>query len=151
MLDMLDIDYRILKIIFKNNNDARLKQIQKEYSGIDKINIPLSTLNSSLKRLEKKEYIEWVRYKPPKLKDKGTQLAKELLRHAQLLEVFLCNELGLSVEDAHRESEKLNLLLSCKTVQKICEKYNHPSECPCGEPIVNSRNCYCVKIFDNNL
>lgn len=142
---MLDTDYQILKIIFRNKNNARLKQIQKKYVEISGINIPLSTLNSCLERLEKKHYIQWVRYKPPLLTDKGIQLAKELLRHAQLLEVFLCNELNLSVEDAHRESEKLNLLLSCNTVQKICEKYNHPSTSPCGETILNSRNCSCAE------
>lgn len=140
---MPDIDFQILKIIF-NHNKARLKQIQDIYLELNGIKIPLSTLNSCLERLEKKKYVKWVRYKPPMLTDEGTQLAKELLRHAQLLEVFLCNELELSAEDAHRESEKLNLLLSCNTVQKICEKYNHPSTCPCGDKIMSSRSCSCV-------
>ena len=102
MVKMLDLDYQILKIIYRNKDNARLKQIQKEFLDSNEINIPLSTLNSCLERLEKKEYIEWVRYKPPTLNDKGAQLAKELLRHAQLLEVFLCNELGLSVEEARQ-------------------------------------------------
>ena len=145
---MLDIDYQILKIIFRNRNNARLKQIQKEFVHINGINIPLSTLNSCLERLEKREYIEWIRYRPPFLKEKGAQLAKELLRHAQLLEVFLCNELGLTADEGHKESEKLNLLLSCNTVQKICEKYNHPSISPCGEKILNSRSCSCAEIID---
>ena len=145
---MLNTDYQILKVIIRNHKSARLKQIQEIYLELNNIKIPLSTLNSCLERLEKKKYVKWVRYKPPMLTDEVTQLAKELLRHAQLLEVFLCNELGLSAEEGHKESEKLNLLLSCKTVQRICEKYNHPSTSPCGETILNSRICSCAEAIE---
>jgi Mn-dependent DtxR family transcriptional regulator len=59
------------------------------------------------------------------------------------LELFLFNELDMSIEEAHEESEKFALLFSCNTINKICEKYNHPKECPCGEAILNSNDCYC--------
>ncbi len=140
---MLDLDYQILKIIYRTNGNARLKHIQEEIKGNRDIKIPLSTINSSIERLEKKDYVVWVRYTPLKLTQKGLDLAKELIRHAQLLELLLYNELELSAEEAHGESEKLNLLFSCNTIKKICEKYEHPSECPCGDTILSSINCYC--------
>ena len=79
------------------------------------------------------------------LTEKGENLAKELIRHARLLETLLYNELELSAKEAHNESEKFNLLFSCNTINKICEKYEHPSECPCGDTILSSINCYCEK------
>lgn len=142
---MLDIDFQILKIIYRINGKARLKQIQQEIEVAKGIKIPFSTINSCIERLEKKEYVEWIRYSPLKLTHKGIDLAKELIRHAQLLEVLLFNELELTPEEAHSESEKFNLLFSCNTINKICEKYKHPSECPCGDIILNSLNCYCEK------
>jgi DtxR family Mn-dependent transcriptional regulator len=140
---MLDIDYQILKIIYRNGNKLRLKQIQLEIKVIKRVEIPLSTINSCLERLEKAGFVNWVRYSHIELTKNGLDLAKELSRHAQLLELLLYNELDLSIDKAHTESEKLNLLLSCDIINKICEKYNHPNYCPCGEEIPNSKGCYC--------
>jgi len=140
---MLDIDYQILKIIYRSNGNARLKHIQKEMNRTKGVKIPLSTINSCIERLEKEQFVDWVRYSPFKLSERGLDLAKELIRHAQLLEVLLYNELELNAEEAHVESEKFNLLFSCKTINKICEKYGHPLECPCGDTIISSNNCNC--------
>jgi Mn-dependent DtxR family transcriptional regulator len=140
---MLDIDYQILKIIFRNDEKVRLKEIQTKIKNIKGVKIALSTINSCLERLEKAEYIKWIRYSHVELTQKGENLAKELLRHAQLLELLLYNELELSIDKAHTESEKLNLMLSCETINKICEKYDHPNYCPCGNEIPNSESCYC--------
>jgi DtxR family Mn-dependent transcriptional regulator len=140
---MLDIDYQILKIIFRNNEKVRLKDIQKEIKVIKGVKIALSTINSCLERLEKADLINWIRYSHVELTQKGTNLAKELLRHARLLELLLYNELELSVDKAREESEKLNLIFSCETINRICEKYNHPNYCPCGNEIPNSETCHC--------
>jgi len=140
---MLDIDYQILKIIYRNDKQVRLKQIQEEIKCIKCIEIALSTINSCLERLEKENLVNWIRYSHVELTQKGENLAKELLRHAQLLELLLYNELEISIDKAHEESEKLNLMLSCETINRICEKYNHPNYCPCGIEIPNSESCYC--------
>jgi Mn-dependent DtxR family transcriptional regulator len=142
---MLDIDYQILKIIYRNNGKIRIKNIQEEVKEKREIKIPLSTINSCIERLENKGFVDWIRYSPFKLTEKGVNLAKELIRHARLLETLLYNELKLSAKEAHNESEKFNLLFSCNTINKICEKYEHPSECPCGDTILSSINCYCEK------
>ena len=85
------------------------------------------------------------------LTSKGKDLAIELIRHARLLEIFLHNELGVKPELAHRESENINLLFSCETINKICKKYKHPKKCPCGEEILSSSHCGCETEINNSV
>jgi DtxR family Mn-dependent transcriptional regulator len=147
---MLDIDYQILKIIYRIEGWVRLKEIQKEIKANKGVEIALSTINSCLERLEREGYIYWERYSHVELTHNGENIAKELLRHAQLLELLLHKELELSVDKAHEESEKLNLIFSCETINKICEKYNHPNYCPCGNEIPNSDSCFCGEEHKNS-
>ncbi|MFX1277114.1 MAG: metal-dependent transcriptional regulator [Promethearchaeota archaeon] len=134
---MLDIEYKVLKIVFRADKAIKVGEISNE------LNLAHSTIGSCIKRLEKEGYVIYERYKSVVLSEKGKNLAIELIRHSRLLECLLINELGLDSKVAHEESEKFNLLLSCETVNKICEKYDHPDQCPCGESILNSTTCSC--------
>ncbi|TXT57285.1 MAG: Diphtheria toxin repressor [Promethearchaeota archaeon] len=136
---MTDLEYRILKLLYNMEKPLKVGTIAK------RLNTPHSTIGSAIDRMRNKELILYEPYHDVELKEKGRDLAKELLRHQQLLEVFLYNELGLSSEEAHKESKKFNLLFSCEVINKICEKYNHPKTCPCGEKIISSQKCYCLK------
>ncbi len=142
---MNDIDYKVLKIIYRNNGKAKIKHIQNELNLYGYPNLSYSTIDSCIERLDKQNLVVWEKYQPIELTSEGENYAKELIRHKQLLEFLLYEELGLSTEDAHDESEKFNLLFSCKVINKICEKYDHPETCPCGEKILNSKNCFCRK------
>ncbi len=133
---MLDIDSKVLKYLYKYPT-------QKVGEIARKFGLAHSTIGSSVKRLEKENLVKYKRYQLVELTEKGKDLTIELSRHAQLLELLLCNELGITAEHAHQESEKFNLLFSCETINKICEKYNHPKTCPCGDVINNSPNCFC--------
>jgi DtxR family Mn-dependent transcriptional regulator len=119
--------------------------IQNELNNYGYQEIRYSTIDSCIERLNNKNLVIWEKYKPIELTAEGEEYAKEIIRHSQLLEVLLCEGLGITPQQAHEESEKFNLLFSCDTINKICEKYNHPDECPCGEKIHNSNNCYCQK------
>ena len=134
---MLDLDYKVLKELYRSSDSLKVGDLAKI------LELPHSTIGSCIKRLEEYKYVIYKRYKPVNLSKRGKDLAIEVIRHAQLMEILLYNELGLSIEEAHKESEKFNLLLSCNIINKICEKYNHPKECPCGELILGSQNCRC--------
>jgi DtxR family Mn-dependent transcriptional regulator len=138
MFIMLDLDYKVLKILYRNNN-LKVGLIAK------KLCIPHSTVGSCIKRLEENGLVIYNRYKPVVLSKKGKQIAIELIRHARLLEMLLINEFEMDPLNAHIECEKFNLLLSCEIVNKICQKYNHPRSCPCGEEILSSSECFCEK------
>ena len=134
---MLDLDYKVLKKIYISEKPLKVGNLAKV------LNVAHSTIGSCVKRLEENRLVTYKRYFPVFLSKKGKDLAIELNRHSQLFEVLLHNALGLSEEEAHVESEKLHLLFSCNTINKICEKYGHPKTCPCGEEILNSSNCHC--------
>ena len=133
---MLDIDYEVLRNLFKNGA-LKVGALAKY------LNYPHSTVGSCIKRLENQGYVNYERYKPVVLSEKGKDFTIELKRHAHLLEILLINELEIKAEIAHAECEKINLLFSCDVINKICERYGHPKECPCGEEILNSSGCYC--------
>jgi len=137
---LIDLDYKILKILYRSPKSLKVGEISKL------MDLPHSTIGTCIKRLEKEKYVIYKRYQPVLLSEHGKDLAIELIRHAKLMETLLFEELGLSVEEAHEESEKFNLLFSCSTINKICEKYNHPTRSPCGELILNSNFCYCDEL-----
>lgn len=136
---MLDLDYKVLKILYRSPTLLKVGEISKL------LNLPHSTIGTCIKRLEKKKYVLYKRYQPVILTKNGKNLSIELIRHAKLMEKLLFEELKLSVEEAHAESEKFNLLFSCSTINRICEKYNHPTKSPCGELILNTNDCHCDK------
>jgi len=134
---MIDLDYKVIKFLYTNKKPIRISQIAH------KLKIKHSTLGSCVKRLKTNGYVNYEPFYEVLLTNKGIEVAKELLRHERLLELLLFNELGMTAEESHAESVKFNLLLSCNTINKICEKYGHPKRCPCGDEIVNSKNCSC--------
>ncbi|MFW9864727.1 MAG: metal-dependent transcriptional regulator [Candidatus Thorarchaeota archaeon] len=141
---MLDIDYKIVRYLNKNKK-RKVGEIARHFM------LAHSTVGSSVKRLEEEDLVIYKRYQWVELTIKGNSIAIELSRHAHLLELLLHKELGLTVEQAHQESEKFNLLFSCDTINKICEKYNHPKICPCGVEINSTPNCLCEEDLKGHL
>jgi DtxR family Mn-dependent transcriptional regulator len=137
---MLELDYKILKSLYRIP-EQKVGEIARDF------NVAHSTIGSSVKRLEQEKLVTYERYKEVELTNKGKNLAIELFRHAQLLEILLYNELGLTADQAHQESDKFNLLFSCDTINKICEKYDHPKKCPCGDRINSTPKCSCEEHF----
>ncbi len=142
---MQDLDYTVIKFLYRKSIPLKVGKLAKELS------IPHSTLGSCITRLKTKGLVKYEVYREVELTSKGKDLAIELIRHARLLEIFLHTELGVKPELAHRESEKLNLLFSCETINKICKKYKHPKKCPCGDVILSSSSCVCETEIRNRI
>ncbi|HEY0088252.1 MAG TPA: iron dependent repressor, metal binding and dimerization domain protein [Candidatus Lokiarchaeia archaeon] len=137
---MIDLDFKVIKCLYRSQNFMKVGELST------KMDIAHSTLGSCIGRLKKKGHVIYKAYHTVELTESGKDLARELIRHSKLLELLLFHELGLSAEEAHEESEKFNLLFSCNTINKICEKYDHPKNGPCKELIPNSESCFCEKI-----
>ncbi len=142
---MQGLDYIVIKYLYRKSVPLKVGKLAKELS------IPHSTLGSCVTRLTTNGFVKYEAYREVELTSKGKDLAIELIRHARLLEILLHNELGVKPELAHRESEKLNLLFSCETINEICRKYKHPKKCPCGDVILSSSRCVCETEIKNRV
>ncbi len=65
---------------------------------------------------------------------KGQTCLDEYLRHHRLAESLFARA-GLPVEATHAAALEVDLALSHRTVQELCEAEGHPSVCPHGRPI----------------
>lgn len=69
-----------------------------------------------------------------RLTARGEACLSEYQRHHRVAE-NLFQRLGLSVADTHVAALEVDLALSHRTVNRLCEAEGHPTECPHGAPI----------------
>jgi DtxR family Mn-dependent transcriptional regulator len=65
----------------------------------------------------------------------GEQLAKELVRHHRLLELFLVRALGYRLDEVDAEAERLEHAISEDFEDRLDTMLGHPTEDPHGDPI----------------
>jgi Mn-dependent DtxR family transcriptional regulator len=65
---------------------------------------------------------------------RGRICLDEYLRHHRVAESLFARA-GLSVDATHQAALEIDLALSHRTVQEICEGEGHPQLCPHGRPI----------------
>jgi Mn-dependent DtxR family transcriptional regulator len=69
-----------------------------------------------------------------RLSPKGRNTLSEYQRHHRIAE-SLFSQLGLSQNDVCAAAREVDLAMSHKTIERVCEAERHPSVCPHGEPI----------------
>jgi DtxR family Mn-dependent transcriptional regulator len=87
------------------------------------------------KRLDELGLAERLPYRGVALTDDGTRGALEVLRHHRLLERYLVDRLGLSLDEVHAEAELLEHALSEELEAKIDAELGYPTHDPHGDPI----------------
>jgi DtxR family Mn-dependent transcriptional regulator len=87
------------------------------------------------KRLAELGLVERAPYKGVALTEEGRLGALEVLRHHRLLELYLVNRLGLSLDEVHAEAELLEHALSEELEAKIDAELGFPTHDPHGDPI----------------
>ncbi len=87
------------------------------------------------KRLDELGLVERLPYRGVALTDAGRLGALEVLRHHRLLERYLVDRLGLSLDAVHAEAELLEHALSEELEAKIDEELGYPTHDPHGDPI----------------
>lgn len=94
-----------------------------------------SVITRAFEQLHTLGYVSYIRYHGVELTEAGEAAAAELVRHQRLLELFLFRVLGLSLEQAAAEAERLEHVLSETLEEHIDALLEHPSEDPHGGPI----------------
>ena len=91
------------------------------------------------KRLAELGLVERLPYRGVALTDAGRRGALEVLRHHRLLERYLADRLGFSIDEVHVEADRLEHALSEELEAKIDEELGHPTHDPHGGPIPDSK------------
>jgi DtxR family Mn-dependent transcriptional regulator len=87
------------------------------------------------KRLAELGLVERAPYRGVALTENGRRGALEVLRHHRLLERYLADRLGLSLDEVHAEADRLEHALSEELEAKIDAELGFPTHDPHGDPI----------------
>ena len=93
------------------------------------------SVTAMTKRLADLGLVERAPYRGVVLTEAGQRGALEVLRHHRLLESYLVDRLGLSLDQVHAEAELLEHALSEELEAKIDAELGFPTHDPHGDPI----------------
>src|ERR671914_1470932 len=100
-----------------------------------RLGVAPSSATSMVKKLAALGLAEHAPYRGIELSDAGTKIALEVIRHHRLLEQYLAETLGLSIDAVHAEADRLEHVLSEELEARIDEKLGYPTHDPHGDPI----------------
>ena len=100
-----------------------------------RMGVSAPSASAMTKRLDELGLVERVPHRGVALTDAGRRGALEVLRHHRLLERYLVDRLGISLDAVHAEAELLEHALSEELEAKIDEELGFPTHDPHGDPI----------------
>ena len=122
-----------VKAIYKQNkltgNDTRLSTL----AGI--LDISNAAATDMARSLAAKNLVNYTKYKPLTLAEKGNELALNVIRKHRLWESFLYQTLNLSLHEIHTEAEQLEHSTSDFLANEIEKYLGNPTLDPHGDPI----------------
>ena len=101
----------------------------------DRMSVAQPSVTAMLKKLAALGLVEHEPYRGAVLTDKGERVALEVIRHHRLLEQYLAETLGLSIDAVHDEADRLEHALSEELEARIDESLGYPTHDPHGDPI----------------
>jgi DtxR family transcriptional regulator, Mn-dependent transcriptional regulator len=101
----------------------------------ERLGVAPASVTGMLKRLAELELVTYEPYRGVTLTPAGTRLALEVIRHHRLLERYLVDTLGLSLDLVHAEADRLEHALSEDVEAAIDESLGFPTHDPHGDPI----------------
>lgn len=113
-----------------------LSEVEVSTNAIaEKMETKASSVTDMLKKLADKELIVYKKYQGVLLTDKGSHLAKMIVRKHRLWEVFLVDTLQFPWDEVHDIAEQLEHIKSEKLINKLDDFLGNPTEDPHGDPI----------------
>ena len=93
------------------------------------------SVTAMLKRLTALGLAEHAPYRGVELTPSGERVALDVIRHHRLLEQYLAQALGLSLDAVHSEADRLEHALSEEVEARIDRSLGYPTHDPHGDPI----------------
>lgn len=104
----------------------------------DRMRVSAPSATAMMKRLAELGLVERAPYRGVVLTDRGRLCALEVLRHHRLLERYLTDSLGMSLDEVHAEADRLEHVLSEELEARIDAVLGYPTHDPHGDPIPDS-------------
>ena len=105
-------------------------------SGLaERLGVAPASVTGMLKRLAELDLVAYEPYRGVTLSATGRRLALEVIRHHRLLERYLVDTLGLSLDLVHAEADRLEHALSEDLEAAIDQSLGYPTHDPHGDPI----------------
>ena len=121
-----------------------LKEIYKLAGEVDRVTtnavarrmgVSAPSVTSMLKKLAALGLVVHEPYRGATLTAAGERIAVEIVRHHRLLELYLMQTLGMSIEHVHAEADRLEHALSEELEARIDAALGFPTHDPHGDPI----------------
>ena len=101
----------------------------------ERMGVSAPSATAMMKRLAELGLVERAPYRGVVLTDRGRLCALEVLRHHRLLELYLADSLGMSLDEVHAEADRLEHVLSEALEARIDAALGYPTHDPHGDPI----------------
>jgi DtxR family transcriptional regulator, Mn-dependent transcriptional regulator len=101
----------------------------------ERLGVSAPSVTSMMKKLALLDLVEHERYRGAALTKRGERVALEVIRHHRLLEQYLVETLGLSIDAVHAEADRLEHALSEELEAHIDRSLGFPTRDPHGDPI----------------
>ena len=121
-----------------------LKAIYKLQRGRDavstsalarRLHVAAASATAMVQRLARLKLVSYHRYHGLTLTPAGQRIALETIRHHRLIELYLAQHLGVSLDKVDREAEKMEHVLSDDVELRIAAALGNPAADPHGDPI----------------
>jgi DtxR family Mn-dependent transcriptional regulator len=132
LTDLTDAIQDYLKVIYK----LQAASGRATTSAVaERMGVAQPSVTAMVKKLAALGLAEHEPYRGVVLTDAGTRVALEVIRHHRLLEQYLAETLGMSIDAVHAEAERLEHALSEEVEARIDESLGFPTHDPHGDPI----------------
>jgi DtxR family Mn-dependent transcriptional regulator len=124
-----------LKVIYKLQGDRGAVSTSEIATRLD---VSAASVTNMVKRLAKLRLLTYARYHGAALTPMGQRIALEIIRHHRLIELYLAEHLGVSLDKVDSEAEKIEHVLSEDVETRIATQLGNPTVDPHGDPIPSS-------------
>lgn len=124
---------KALNFLSQESNDISLSSLSR------KMEVSAPTVNHMIKKLQEKGWVEYQKYKPIKLTNKGKLESAIVIRKHRLTEMFLVKIMGFGWEEVHNIAEEIEHLKSDSFFDRMDELLGFPKYDPHGSPIPNKQ------------
>ncbi len=101
----------------------------------EQLGVSKPSANSMIKRLHERGLVEYERYRPLRLTEKGRRQAALIVRKHRLTEMFLVQQMGFGWEEVHPIAEQIEHIDSPALFERMNAIMGFPEFDPHGSPI----------------